>query len=213
MTCSVNLVPLAHRHARASARRRIGWLIAGAVLGVVALAGWGGRYLAGRALNGLRAQVTDLETQQTVIRNRLAVAETRRDAVYTQLRSIAAARRPQPWAHRLVALTNAAPEGVFLTQFSLLTPKQNSGVRRPTWQAAADAEEAAPAETREEPLEQQVRLTGYAGDHGALIQLLNRIQQFPDWRQVELVHAASQPYGNGMAVAFELDCRTREEQP
>jgi hypothetical protein len=58
-----------------------------------------------------------------------------------------------------------------------------------------------------------VRLLGYALDHAALLQLLNALQEFPDFQQVELVRATLEPHGAGVAVAFELACRTMEGRP
>ena len=58
-----------------------------------------------------------------------------------------------------------------------------------------------------------VRLLGYALDHAALIQLLNTLQGSPDWQQVELVRATSEPYAGQTAVAFEFDCRSEELPP
>jgi len=214
MSCSVNLVPAAQLHRRTRGRRRTRWVWMCSTVGVLLVAGWGIRQAAAAALTHLTHRAGALDVQRTEVKRRLAAAETRRDALLDQLRTVAAARCPQPWPRRLMTLTSQAPEGVFLTVMNVSTPEESAAgtprtqTRRP---AESKADEKGLAHVGREA--QTVRLMGYALDHGALLQFVSAVQSLPEWEHVELVRAAQEPYRGGTAVSFELDCRIGEDQP
>ncbi len=223
MNCSVNLVPTARMHARARARRRTGWITACAALTVLVAAGWSTHITAAGALGRLSDEVAALEQQQAQVHQRLAATGARRTALLAQLQALGAARCPQPWPRRLLMLTREAPAGVVLTALEMITPdpaQASTGRGRARPGAARNHRlEAGATKTEEQhpanqaARTQAVKLLGYALDHGALIQFLNTLQGLPGWTQVELVRAVQQPYHSGFVVAFELDCRTQEDQP
>jgi len=210
MNCSVNLVPEARLLARARARRRTAWLTACGAAGVLLAAGWGVLYTAGGALTRLEQRVSDLEGQRSQVQRRLVAAAAQRTELLGRLRTAAATRRPQVWARRLMALTQAAPEGVFLTSIDIVTlgagstgqgsGRNSAGAERPPSRLIVAGDGM-----------QSVRLKGYALDHAALIQLYNAVQNLPGWRQLELVRATSEPFRGGSAVAFELAGLTEED--
>ncbi|MGD8453710.1 MAG: PilN domain-containing protein [Phycisphaerae bacterium] len=142
MSCSVNLVPAARLHAQARARRRIGWLIVGAIGALLVGAGWGVQHIAAAGLARLAEHVAGLEVQHAEAQRRLLASQGQRDALLDQLRVVATARRPQPWAHRLTALARQAPPGVFLTELVVTTPE---GPTRPTEDATGEHRRAAAA--------------------------------------------------------------------
>lgn len=206
MSCSVNLVPKARLHARIRARRRLVWIGSCSALAMLLATAWGAERTASGALTRLSESVGIVEVQRTEVQRRLVLAAARRTQLLEQLQSLTAARRPQPWARRLVTLTREAPDGVFLTTIQIGAPA-GEGSRAPN-----NANPAAPGATRKEPPTggataeyQTVRLLGYALDHGALLQFLNTVQGLPGWRHVELVRAAQEPFRTGQAVMFELD--------
>ena len=206
MSCSVNLVPKARLHARIRARRRLAWIGSCSALAMLLATAWGAERTASGALTRLSESVGIVEVQRTEVQRRLVLATARRTRLLEQLQSLAAARRPQPWARRLVTLTREAPEGVFLTMIQISAPASEVS-RAPT-----GGSPAAPSPARTEPRTssptpefQTVRLLGYALDHGALLQFLNALQGLPGWRHVELVRAAQEPFRTGQAVMFELD--------
>lgn len=207
MTCSVNLVPTQRLHARARSRRRRTWFGVWTGIGVVIVAGWAVQGIAGTALRHLSADVRKQTAQRTAAQRQLMTASAQRAELLEQLETLAAARRAQPWPARLTVLAREAPDGVFLT-----------GIRVGMEEVARDAGRAGrqppqPAANEIESVTQPVRLAGYALDHAALLQLVNTLQAQTGWQQVELVRATREPFRNGQAVAFELDCRASEDVP
>jgi len=210
MNCSVNLVPAARLTTRTRRHRRSAWI----ATSVVVCGLLGGAVLLHRtaegALQRLSKRVDEIEQQRATTQRQLVTAETERVALLQQLQIVAGAKHTQPWARRLTKLTQAAPDGTCLTTIEIgATAAQAAGgtrnrARPTTGELPAGKPEAG------ESSEQIVRLSGYAIDHGALIQLLNIIQTLPGWGQAELVRATSE---RGAAVTFELSCATQEEQP
>jgi hypothetical protein len=171
--------------------------------GLLIAAGWSVQRAAAAVVARLSYEVAALEVQRTEAQRRLVNAGAQRSQLLARLQTVASARRPQPWAQRLTALTREAPQGIFLTAVTIA-----EGDRSPA------AGPLGPAERNLSPSgRQSVRLLGYALDHGALIQLLNTLQNLPGWQQVELVRATAEPFRRGSAVAFELACQTQEDRP
>ena len=209
MSCSVNLVPTARLTARTRARRRNTWCAVCCGTAVLLLTAWGLQRIAASALEQLAEDVRTREAQRVDVQRRLVAADSQRQVLLNRLETIAAARRPQPWAHRLVDLTRDVPAGIFFTTVQI-TPDEEAA--KAAAKAAKSTRTAAAAPPVERDTEQAVRLLGYALDHATLLELVNTLQSAPGWTRVELVRAAREPYGGGLAVAFELDCRTREGQ-
>lgn len=216
MTCSVNLIPGARVHARIRGRRRRLWLLT-CGLGVVLVAtGWGVERTASESVTRLSESVKGLEAQQAEVQRQLVLASTQRTQLLAQLETIGAATRPQPWPRRMLKLMQAAPEGIRLTSLNV-EPSGPDNARRaapPPGAAPAVASGASPTAAGGTTVEKRsVRLEGFAADHGALIQFLHQLQGLPGWERVELVRAKQESRADGTAVAFELDCCTREDQP
>ncbi len=213
--CSVNLVPTARLHARARARRQRAWLAVGAAGSLLWVAGWAVQRRAAAARAQAAEGLARVETQRAEVQRRLVAADAQRTQLLGQLETLAGVRRPQPWPRRLVALTRAAPPGVFLTAVHVTTPAaEATASQRDT--RASPAASGAGAQTRPAPSAnagQTVRLLGLAQEHAALLQLIQVLQQLPGWQRVDLVRATLEPYGGSLAVAFELDCRTQEDAP
>ncbi len=210
MNCGVNLVPLAQLERRARQRRRQVWLTVCGVLALLGGAAWAVEHTAQAALDRRMRAVERLDRHRAEVQQRLAALATRRAALLARLESVTGVRRSQPWPGRLVALTRAAPAGVFLTSLTINPPGVAAGDRRAP--AAKGGAASRPTETMAEGV-QDVRLQGYAMDHAELIQFLTRLQDLPGWVKVELVRATAEPVGQGTAVGFELACRTKEERP
>jgi hypothetical protein len=223
MNCSVNLVPTARLHAHARTRRRNRWLAACASLAVLVAIGWSVQHAAQAALARLAEDVSALELQRSEVQRRLVSADAQRTHLLQRLEIVSAARRPQPWAGRLVRLTREAPEGVFLTSLDITATDgdnpatRNAAPPRPapvaTGRETGKPAGTPPTDTAGKPPSQAVRVLGYALDHAALLQFVNTLQRLPGWQQVELVRATQDPLRGGQAIAFELDCRALEEDP
>jgi type IV pilus assembly protein PilM len=214
-----NLVPIARLRDRARIRRRAAWLGACLAAGLLIAAGWSVQRAAAAVVARLSREVAALEIQRTEAQRRLVNAGAQRSQLLARLQTVASARRPQPWAQRLTALTREAPQGIFLTAVTIAEGDQCFAAGKPfPGIPTATGSPAASGTTGPEvgpaaPGRQSVRLLGYALDHGALIQLLNTLQNLPGWQQVELVRATAEPFRRGSAVAFELACQTQEDRP
>ncbi len=206
MSAGVNLVPHAFLRARRRSRRRNAWLAVVAATAFLFLMGWGGQRLAAHALHTVEYQVENIEQQRSDVQRQLLMAAGRRSELVDQLRTVTESRRPQPWAQRLTTLTDVVPAGVLITSIDIGTGgRVVVGNRRPPRGPANTAANATDHNL------QPVQMRGHALDHGALIQMLNTLQQLPGWTQVELVRATLGPFRTGAAVAFELDCQTLED--
>jgi hypothetical protein len=202
MNCSVNLVPTARRQARVRLARRNAWFTAGGAALLVASLAWLLQQTAAGAYGRLREDCQALEVQRADVDRLLVMAGAERDRLFDELRTVSGARRPQPWPSRLLKLTESTPKDVFFTALNIVTPRdfsQGRGARG----AGADA-----------PLvgdrSQTLKITGYALDHNALIQLLSTLQSLPDFGRVELVRATSEEVRGGTWVEFEIMCFTQE---
>ncbi len=221
MSYSVNLVPVARLHARIRTQRRTGWIGAGVAAAALLAIGWGSQHAATSAVKRLTRDVNTLDVQRSETQRALLAANGRRTQLLDELQTIAAARRPQPWAQRLVTLTREAPPGVFLTAVDISAPDVDKGQAPPAQPAAvtgrpkddAASSGSRPGQGGASPKARAVRLRGYAIDHPTLLQFLSTLQGLPGWRHVELVRASQEPYRGGLAIGFELDCRTEEDRP
>lgn len=214
MSCTVNLVPALRSSARARTRRRGAWITVCAAVSVLLGIGWGTHLVACQALARLSQHVRALELRRTTLETRLSEANRARTELLDKLELIAGARRPQPWARRLLDLVQAAPDGVFLTSLNVAATSAadpNAGrTNRTARKEGTPPDASAPAPRTEE---QTVRLAGYALDHAALLQFVDALRAVPAWRNADLVRANREPYGSGLAVAFQLDCRLPEDAP
>ena len=221
MNYSVNLVPVARLQARIRTQRRTGWMGAGVTAAALLAIGWGSQHAATSAVRRLTNDVTALDVQRSETQRALLAANGRRTQLLGKLQTVTAAKRPQPWAQRLVTLTREAPPGVFLTAVNISAPdveKSPAPAARPASVAGQPKEDAAsprppPTQGGASPEVRAVRLLGYAIDHPTLLQFLNTLQGLPGWRHVELIRASQEPYRGGLAIGFELDCRTEEDRP
>lgn len=217
MSCSVNLVPSVPLQVRRRNRRRKLWLGVSTLVAFVIAGGWITRQATAQVLERLVARVAELDGQRSDLEHRLVAAAARRTQLLEQLGTAAAARHPQPWAGRFLALNREMPEGIFLTTIELALP-DDGGARRPrnvpgAGRIASVGGAVSAGEPEAGSLDRRVRMHGFALDHGALIQALNTLQRLPGWQEVELVRATLEDLGQGQAVAFELSCVSPEVTP
>jgi len=208
MSCSVNLIPDTLARARLRGQRRKIWIGICSAAAVLLFIGWSVERAAAVSLRKTSESLSALEAQHAEVNQALAAVDAECAALLEQLQTVATARRPQPWPGRLVAMSGTAPGGVFLTRIRVSAPDESRasprGVSFISADATSDEDDARPVAS------QAVQLFGYAADHEVLIQWLNAVQELPGWQEVELVRATLEPYGHGLAVAFELDCETVE---
>lgn len=209
MSCSVNLVPSTRLTTRARTRRRAAWLGACIATSAVVAAGWMLHRTAAGTLDNVARRLEGLESRRAQVHRELATHEAERSALLQKLETIAHARHPQPWARRLAQLTELAPGEICLTGIEVSPAGERDLARRRARPVAETA--AAPPNASgqgQPPAAQLVRLTGYALNHAALIQLFSLLQGIPEWGEVELVRATSE---KGALVSFELACLAPEE--
>lgn len=205
MTCAVNLVPVAYRLSRARARRRRAWTIVCAATGVLVLLGAAVAQTARALVVQLHGRVAGLEQQRLEVQRQIVALAAQRTAQLAELERVAAARRPQPWPRRFVALTETLPDGVFLTEIEIRPAA--GGVPTPNLRTAV------PPATDTQRLVQQVRVLGYARGHDDLLQFVNALREQPGWRHVELARSRIEPWQGADIVAFELAGHAAEDEP
>ena len=212
MSCSVNMVPEASLRAQARAKRLVRWLAVCTSAALLLAAGWIVQYMAAAGLARFGGKLANLDQQRTKADAHLVSARKRRAELAHELRMVAATKRPQPWPRRLAQLTGVAPDGVLITAINITPPERPAEPKQTTTsrERRREKDEAPPAPAPEpsypDDTRQRVRIQGQALDHATLIQLLNGIEQLPEWHNVELIQATQQPCGAALVIAFELDC-------
>jgi len=207
MSCAVNLVPLAYRRSRVRARRRRAWTVVCAVTGVLVLLGVAVAQTVHALVEQLSSRVAALERQRLDVQRQIGALAAERATQVAELERVAAARRPQPWARRFVALTAAIPDGVFLSEIEIRPAPAGTPPPR-----AATAPTGPPAAGAER-LVQQVRVLGYARGHDDLLQFVKVLRAQPGWRHVELTGSRIDPWHGVELVAFELAGHAAEDEP
>lgn len=201
MSCSINLVPFPRQQARNRVRRRTAWVALNAAAAAILITAWAIHRSAESSVGTLQHEVDTLHLQRAEVQRRLLVANTERTQLLRRLMTVANVRRSNPWARRLAALTVAAPDGICLTGLSVTPLDQRQRAAQYDNQGKSQDKDTADAK----PV-QELRLRGYAGDHGVLIRLINALQELPDFDDPKLVRAATEALGSGQAVAFEVAC-------
>lgn len=209
MSCSVNLVPAGRIWRRHRTKRRNAWVVACAFVALIVAGGWGTLRAADAAVRRLSKDVDVFRTHRQQTQQRLATASAQRASLLGELREAVGARREQPWARRLVDLSEDVPAGVLVTsiEVSPISTRSRPGAYSRRNRPEPREKEGAQAE----PSGEAVRVLGYAVDHPALLQLVNVIQDLPAWHRVELVRADQEAVRGANVVAFELYCRIGEE--
>ncbi len=209
MSTSVNLVPLVCLHARARAKRRNTWTFLTLGAGVFVLSVWLVSGTASSAVNSASRRLGEAQARQLALNHELADATGARTALIDQLRLLSDLQQEQPWARRLAVLAAEIPPGVVLTQVTV----DARALRSPaSSERNTSAAVAGPAGRRQsQPL--TVQLSGVAVDHDELARLIETLRRSEGWGQVELTRADRRPFLNGLAVAFQLQCESREATP
>lgn len=210
MSAGVNLIPPARLHAWRRAVRRRRWIVICGALAGLLVVGVSLRWKAGGMVDDTSRHILVLQERRAEIERKLISANTEHGKLLERLRLIAAARRPQRWPQWLLQLNQEAPTGIVLAALDV-SPAVAPRPPRSATRASARQDPVVVQEIAKR--EQIVQLRGLATDHAELLQFLNVLQRIPGWQQVELVRAALEPYGRGMAISFELACRTMEELP
>jgi Tfp pilus assembly protein PilN len=214
MSTSVNLVPLVCLHARARAKRRNTWTFLTLGAGVFVLSVWLVSGTASSAVKRASRRLGEVQARQLTLNHELADATGARTALIDQLRLLSDMQQEQPWARRLAVLAAGIPPGVVLTQVTVNAQALRSPAARPKPAAERNTSAAVadPAGRRQsQPL--TVQVSGVAVDHDELARLIETLRRSEGWGQVELTRADRRPFLNGLAVAFQLQCESREATP
>lgn len=198
----VNLVPVDRLRSSSRRRRRNAWAVAVALGAVCAVIPGIARLRTERAVALLHAKLTEVLSQQIDLNRRLTAARGERTDRAEELKGLLALRRRTDWSGWLAHLSERAPEGVVLTEF----------LADPSVQLAVRARNSALGGRTQKPADGNntaviARLAGFAQDHEELAKLMKALENVPDCGGVELTNATRQPYRNGFAVAFQLECQ------
>jgi hypothetical protein len=221
MTCAVNLLPESCHNARQRAIRRNAWTGIVVAAGLLVLGSWPAVRATNRTITRLNGELGGVQVKQSELERQSLRAAIVRGGLLAQGRALMALRQSHPLPARLLQLAELTPSGVVFTEISgvALQRELESAPARPTPQAPAKTgkknarpkPQTAFAAQPKAPL--VVQMTGFAVDHDELTRLIDALENVPQWGQVTLVRATQEPYGNGLAVAFQLECRPAEAQP
>jgi hypothetical protein len=200
---ALNLVPVDCLESWARRRRVTIWTSVCLVAVVATIVAAGHCWSTGRSLARLEKHVAETLARQSDLDRALERAAADHDALLARAEAVASLRRPHALPGQLAELSNHAPEGVVFERidFNSQTSRTNP---RPSVVAADGGRPAGGAITTE--------MTGYAVSHQELDRLIKVIHTIPQWRQVRLLRAASEPYLTGQAIAFHLVCLPEEQE-
>jgi hypothetical protein len=229
MTCAVNLLPESCHNARQRAIRRNAWtgiVIAAALL---VLGSWPAVRATNRSISRLSGELGSVQAKQSELERQSLRAAIVRSNLLAQGRALTALRQSHPLSARLLQLTELTPSGVVFTEIQGVAPQRElePAPARPAPQmpaktanpsASLRAGKQAPPKLQtvlagQDKAPLVVQMTGFAVDHDELTRLIDALEKVPQWGQVKLVRATREPYGNGIALAFQLECRQTEPQP
>lgn len=211
MSCAVNLLPESCHHARRRAFRRNVWTALLLSAGLLAVGSWAVLRATDQAILRLIREFDSVQMKQSELDRHLTLAARLRNELVEQARALSALRQEQPLPAQLLALTDRAPDGVVLTEIRSAPPvAAERPARRPSNTSRAAPTKPSRRAARHEQPALLVHMSGYALDHDELARLIDVLKAVPDWERVELLRATREPYGDGVGLAFRLECRQRE---
>jgi Tfp pilus assembly protein PilN len=218
MSTSVNLVPLDCLHARVRSKRRNTWTVLTLGAGVFVLSVWLVSGTASNAVNRVGQHLGETRARQSVLDGELANANASRTALIERLGLLSGLQQEQPWAGRLAVLAARIPPGVVLTHVTAGDQVPRSPAAQPLASlvrpaAAGERDASVAAGSRQRGQSLAVQLSGVAVDHDELARLIEALRGSEGWGQVKLIRAARQPFLNGLAVGFQLQCERRGPTP
>jgi len=199
--CTVNLLPESCHNARRRLVRRNAWTAVAACAFILLAGTWVALRAAGHAIDGLGDELAAVQATQVELERQLVLAATARNGLADQSRGLETLRHEQPLPRQLLAVAQRAPEGIVLTE--ILADSDTGG----GWNNARLVAPIITSQAASEPRPLTVRISGYAVDHEELTRLIAALKDERRWEQVELLRAAREPYRQGEALAFRLECR------
>jgi hypothetical protein len=217
MTCAVNLLPECCHHAQRRAVRRNAWTVVATAGCVLLLCAWVASSATSSELARLDGELGAVYVRQSELDRQLALATIMRNQLIQRGRALLALQQQQAVPEQLLTLSSRAPAGVILTEIRAApaAEKERAARHRPASSPVPSAKTGA-EDLREGSPALVVHICGYALEHDDLTRLIDVLQSAEDgwrWRQVELLRAAREPYRNGEALAFQLECQQPEGAP
>lgn len=200
---SLNLVPVDCLESWARRRRVTFWTSVCLIATVATIVAAGQCWNSGRSIARLESHVAETLARQSDLERSLVLAGGQHDALLARAEAVASLQQPHDLPDQLTTLSNVAPDGVVFARIDVRAAPSQIKPRMDV-NPANSGPSAASVTTTE--------MTGYAVSHQELDRLINVIHTIPQWRQVRLLRAASEPYLTGQAIAFHLVCVPEEQE-
>lgn len=214
MTATLDLLPESCHSARRRMVRRNAWTVVVTIAGLLLAGAWLALRVSDRVIEQSNRELGAVQVRQSELDRQLTLATVARNDLAERGRVLSTLRQEQLLPEQLLALSAQAPDGVVLTEIGAepaLGPRRRS--RRQAGASRVGAVEATGDGPRQESSSLAVRMRGYAVDHNELTRLIDVLQRVPQWERVELLRAAREPYRDGEALGFQLECQPMEGIP
>jgi len=214
LTYALDLLPHSCHSARRRTVRRNAWTVLVTIAGLLLVGAWLVLRVSDRVIERSNRDLAAVQVRQSELDRQLTLATMVRNNFAERARVLCTLRQEQLLPQQWLTLTQQLPDGVVFTEISA---EPLRGLRRPSRPRAGAASTNPPESTANAPPQQPasllIRLRGYAVDHNELTRLIDVLQRVPRWEQVELLRAAREPYADGEALAFQLECQPVEGLP
>ena len=208
---SVNLVPSARREAQVrSARIRfwfmtcvtygLGWLAAFVLVGATALNDDTGL---GDELRQVNSLVAESESELSALRGKLAQSRAELTT------SLTIGRQPD-WSALLALLSTTLGDRIVLRNCKLTTLHKSPDARGPV--TASTIEDRSVTGVARESTTIQLQLDGFALAQRAVSEFVLRLEETSLFRQVKLLDTRREPFLDGNAIAFHIECLLENEE-
>ncbi len=208
---SVNLVPSARREAQVRTARIRFWFMTCAVYGL----GWlGVLVLVGAtALN----DDTDLRDELRQVNGLVAESESKLAALRGELvrsraeltTALTIGKQPD-WSALLALLSTTLGDRIILRNCKLTTLHKSPGARRPV--TASTVEDRSVGGVARESTTIQLQLGGLGLVQQAVSEFVLRLEETSLFRQVKLLDTRREPFLDGDAIAFHIECLLETEE-
>lgn len=157
-----------------------------------------------------REAVRKIDEECTELQRRVVAATKTRDELLMRVATLRSIRQPSFVPAQLQSISDGVPEEVKLTRLSI---RRGETVVAGAQATSKPATPKSPTAARDTPAAPITELTGFAVDHVALNLLVRTLERAGQWSDVNLRRASSEKFGSGNAIAFQIECRGRREQP
>jgi Tfp pilus assembly protein PilN len=214
VTYALDLLPESCHSTRRRLARRNAWSVVLTFAGLLLAGAWLVLRVSDHVIDRSNRELAAIQIRQSELDRQLTLATMARNDLAERARVLSTLRQEQLLPQQLLTLSQQLPDGVVFTEIAA-EPALRPGRFSPYRPAAppANAPETTANDPSPQPVPLLVRLRGYAVEHNDLTRLIDVLQRVPRWEHVELLRAAREPYGDGEALAFQLECLPLEGLP